>query len=81
MNSDLLPCPFCGGLAETGFEDSHSGGHVKCSDCGVVGPVWSNDTEEAVVGWNKRAPDRKSFDAGYDWAMTMNEAAKTKSDE
>ncbi|MDB5531607.1 MAG: Restriction alleviation protein Lar [Devosia sp.] len=50
----LLPCPFCDGEAETGFEDSHNGGHVRCTQCGVIGPVWANDTLEAVVGWNKR---------------------------
>lgn len=51
----LLPCPFCGGKAETGFEDSYNGGHVQCSDCGAVGPVWSNDVGKAVEAWNRRA--------------------------
>lgn len=53
--SKLLPCPFCGGKADTGFEDFHAGGHVKCTECGVVGPVWSNDTDEATAAWNLRA--------------------------
>jgi Lar family restriction alleviation protein len=55
LEAALLPCPFCGGEAETGFEDFHSGGHVRCSQCGVTGPVWSNDTDEAITAWNRRA--------------------------
>lgn len=55
MSEPLKPCPFCGGAAETGFEDGHNGGHVRCTECGVTGPVWSNNTDTAVEAWNQRA--------------------------
>lgn len=55
MSEELKPCPFCGGSAQESFADFHDGGHVKCSECGVTGPVWSNDTQDAVNAWNIRA--------------------------
>lgn len=54
MIEELKPCPFCGGNAQEGFDDFHHGGHVKCVECGVTGPVWSNDTQDAINAWNKR---------------------------
>jgi len=73
MSEELKPCPFCGGEAETGFEDWHTGGHVKCTKCGAIGPVWSNDTQEAVDAWNARSPDRASFDGGWDMRKILTE--------
>lgn len=54
---NLLPCPFCGGEAETLTAESIHGGYlfgIMCNDCGSRGDVY--DTEaEAVAAWNTRA--------------------------
>ena len=55
--SELLPCPFCGGEAETLTAESTHGGYlygIMCSDCRSRGDVY--DTEaEAIAAWNSRA--------------------------
>ena len=55
--SELLPCPFCGGEAETLTAESMHGGYlfgIMCNDCRSRGDVY--DTEaEAIAAWNSRA--------------------------
>lgn len=55
--SDLKPCPFCGGEAETLTAESMHGGYlfgIMCNDCRSRGDVY--DTEaEAIAAWNSRA--------------------------
>lgn len=55
--SELKPCPFCGGEAETLTADSMHGGYlfgIMCNDCRSRGDVY--DTEaEAIEAWNTRA--------------------------
>ncbi len=57
----LLPCPFCGGEAKTGYAicDYNRWG-VYCVDCGAVVEVDDGleaDTEEnAIKRWNTRKP-------------------------
>lgn len=52
----MLPCPFCGGEAETLTAESMYGGYlfsIMCNDCLSHGYVY--DTEaEAIVAWNTR---------------------------
>lgn len=54
--SDLKPCPFCGGEAETLTAESMHGGYlfgIMCNDCRSRGDVY--DTEaEAIAAWNTR---------------------------
>ena len=56
-NGKLLPCPFCGGEAETLTAESMYGGYlfgIMCNDCRSRGDVY--DTEaEAIAAWNSRA--------------------------
>lgn len=56
--TELLPCPFCGGEAETLTAESMYGGYlfgIMCNDCRSRGDVY--DTEaEAIAAWNSRAP-------------------------
>lgn len=56
----LLPCPFCGGVAELkapGYEH-YSPCWCKCTQCGAEGPVKSSELE-AEKGWNERGQEDK----------------------
>jgi Lar family restriction alleviation protein len=48
----LLPCPFCGGEAET-FEASEDSFSILCTGCGVETPYLPYLTE-AIAAWNRR---------------------------
>jgi Lar family restriction alleviation protein len=62
MNSELLPCPFCGGKAILQSEEPtwlhyyHRYNYVKCEVC--MARSKKCDTEEqAVNAWNYRTKD------------------------
>ena len=50
--SELLPCPFCGGEAETW--DGAGPWHVVCTECGTIGSPCLSEAE-AIEAWNSRA--------------------------
>ena len=50
--TELLPCPFCGGEAETW--DGAGLWHVVCAKCGTVGSPCLTEAE-AIAAWNARA--------------------------
>ena len=56
-NSELKPCPFCGG--EAGFLN---GGTIKCTKCGgaffVTNPLISR--YDIAKAWNTRTPNEKN---------------------
>jgi Lar family restriction alleviation protein len=52
MSNTLLPCPFCGGEAET-FEASEDSFSILCTGCGVETPYLPYLTE-AIAAWNSR---------------------------
>ena len=56
--SELLPCPFCGGKAETITAKNTRGGDlfgIICNICASRGDF--HDTEDAAIdAWNSRAP-------------------------
>lgn len=74
MTEELLPCPFCGGIA--GFDLDDGLIFVRCLDCGIQGKSFAYDWERddvmkareevrEVVGkyWNTRAqPKYKRVD-------------------
>lgn len=49
----LLPCPFCGGEAQTEFM-AHESPAIACSgiNCAVIIP--GNTEKDAIKNWNKR---------------------------
>lgn len=55
--TELLPCPFCGGEAETLTAESMYGGYlfgIMCNDCRSRGDVYTTEAE-AIAAWNSRA--------------------------
>lgn len=52
---ELLPCPFCGGEAESQFIPSFRNSHfVRCKIC--LSSVRGYDTKDkAIAAWNRRA--------------------------
>lgn len=60
----LLPCPFCGGVAEIISERCGYRSICNARECWTRGP-WPTDCteEEAAAAWNKRAaPSDSRFD-------------------
>lgn len=49
----LLPCPFCGGEAETIWNYTENCLETKCSNCSTYFRE-GNDREEAIKAWNTR---------------------------
>lgn len=60
-NTELKPCPFCGGKAKTAYAiNDYNRWGVYCKECGCTVDVedWKGveDTEEnAIAAWNRRA--------------------------
>ena len=52
----LLPCPFCGGNADTYFGNITKRHYVSCmtENCGMTGPD-AHTYESAIAAWNTRA--------------------------
>ena len=57
----LLPCPFCGGCAETRSDIEFSSWTVMCIDCS--GHNCGDTENDAVTEWNNRATQPHSPDA------------------
>lgn len=66
---DLLPCPFCGGVAEYG-EAPTGGAFIECTDCKhstcLVYPLMDDVKRELRERWNRRTehvstPDYKAL--------------------
>ena len=56
-NTELKPCPFCGGEAEIDVSP-HGHSVVSCKDvwCRGHADCWTHDNiKEAVEAWNRRA--------------------------
>lgn len=60
MQSELKPCPFCGGEAK--IISPLGWGNVRAVECGnsdncaATGP-WFSDEKHAIAAWNTRASD------------------------
>jgi Lar family restriction alleviation protein len=60
LQGELLPCPFCGGIAETYKPIKGYGMYVGCNDChasmfGIDDKNLDNSERVAINSWNKRA--------------------------
>jgi Lar family restriction alleviation protein len=51
---ELLPCPFCGGDAQTDFIEHIFSYLIECYVCDAQGPICETK-EEAIAAWNTRA--------------------------
>lgn len=71
--SDLLPCPFCGGEADYGYDLCI----ISCKACGGSTDFHEN-TDEAVAAWNLRAKPDAGAAAG---AVTILRLKVTTDDE
>lgn len=60
MNTELKPCPFCGGEAEKKkyrFQNK-TVYVVMCSVCTSRSPMFLEEAKErAIIAWNRRADD------------------------
>lgn len=51
----LLPCPFCGGIAEIYHGDGDTFWYAWCTQCEVSQSHYDHETEKtAVEAWNNR---------------------------
>jgi len=63
MLCDLLPCPFCGGVAGAYPDGNHlNGWMIGCynTECHVEPTVWENTFAKAFDIWNRRAPTKEA---------------------
>jgi len=49
----LLPCPFCGGDAVSGYDEPSEQHFVECKECGVAFKS-ATSQQRCVTGWNNR---------------------------
>lgn len=68
----LLPCPFCGGEAESWFDDLSQRRRIACGPCGASSGVSPRDKSEspAVAAWNRRASSSGSVSTAEPTAAT-----------
>ena len=65
QQAELLPCPFCGGVAELvetmGSQASAFSPYfrVTCAECGVHQDQW-DERKPAIAAWNTRATPKSS---------------------
>ena len=56
--TELKPCPFCGGVAVTRYDDDGVWFYIECGNenCLIlVQGQWHTDMNEAKKEWNRRA--------------------------
>lgn len=63
--TDLLPCPFCGGEANTVLKGSDDW-HIECHDCASRSGIYGI-RESAIAAWNTRAERTCHAETDTDW--------------
>jgi Lar family restriction alleviation protein len=53
MKTELLPCPFCGGVELEPVQTENDGYAVYCADCYATGPE-ATSKQAALTAWNQR---------------------------
>lgn len=68
METELKPCPFCGGEAWVIPQPTYRGNTYQyfatCTICGVEMPRTARTESEAIERWNRRVPERYSITLG-----------------
>lgn len=55
METELKPCPFCGGKAEFLDEDFESPMEIRCTMCDVTITAYLDECKEDIINyWNTR---------------------------
>ena len=49
----LLPCPFCGGSAVSGYDEPSEQHFVECKECGAALESATSE-QRCITGWNNR---------------------------
>jgi Lar family restriction alleviation protein len=69
METELKPCPFCGGVACKGIRLPLHGEDMKykisCSDCNVQ-TFEEIDIDKAIEAWNRRYTPQTKIDFDYE---------------
>lgn len=64
MESELLPCPFCGEPAAYGGPSWVPKLRIGCTGChATIGPPIPNSARETFAAWNRRAPSTVADEA------------------
>jgi len=60
VQTEILPCPFCGNRDVELVDNPREFDCVKCNFCGARGPITDGHPEDCIAGWNKLSRKAKT---------------------